>query len=341
MRHDLVLGRGLLPCDRNLAAREPAGDRGYLEVRDIAIVAIECLTRDFSSIGKEQNLDGSGHVRGVNFLASVAAFDRFFLDHASDQRIPLARSRRVCEPVNARRPQRTDWPALAEPVTVHECLDRGLVSTIMARHPERMRFIEGPVGHDLLMHGAARDEDETADPGLARRLDEPDCSHHVRLDELHHVPLATSESALGTIERGMNHRVSSLNQVPRAIVITEAAFNPGDRAPRQRRRKVTEVARRAVPAEEAGAPRRRDEPPGTAPENPLPRSRRSSSARLSSSLGITLGSSKAAQETGPGLRRRLQSLYFGVDQDRQQATCQLSSPSVALRRAHRSQTPTS
>ena len=90
----------------------------------------------------------------------------------------------------------------------------------------------------------------------------------------------------------MNHRVGPLNQVPRAIVITEAAFDPGDRAPRQRCGKVTQVARRAVPAEEL-VPRAARCATRYRPRKPVAPVTAIFIGRLSSSPGITLNSSTA------------------------------------------------
>ncbi len=95
---------------------------------------------------------------------------------------------------------------------MNELLQGGLVGTVMAHRPNRVRFVQGPVVENLLVHRAGRDEHEPSDPSLPCGLNEPDRAHDVLLHELDGVALAAAEPAARMVKRGVDRRVATRDQ---------------------------------------------------------------------------------------------------------------------------------
>src|SRR5262245_11841343 len=106
----------------------------------------------------------------MDFFAALRRMDRFAAPHLSDEIVPTAVAGGMGQAINAGRPQGADRPILAESEAVDELLEGGLVRSVVTCRPQRMRFVQGAVAEDDLMHGAGGDEDEARHAGRARRL---------------------------------------------------------------------------------------------------------------------------------------------------------------------------
>ena len=169
---DLVLRPAVEVRDLARAAGQLLRDPGHLLLGDVPVVAVERLAGDRLGVGVQQQFDGAGDVGGVDLLAPFRRGDRLAAQHLADEVVPAAGPGRVGQAVDAGRPQGADRPALAQAVAVDERLQRRLVRPVMARRPQRVGFVQRPVGQDHLVDGAGGDEHEARHTGLEGGLEE-------------------------------------------------------------------------------------------------------------------------------------------------------------------------
>jgi hypothetical protein len=108
---------------------------------------------------------------------------------------------------------------------VDEFLDGRLVGAIVAGWPQGVSFVQRPIVQDFLVNRARRDEHKSAGASGPRCLDQSNRSHHIFLDEVHDIALATAKAAARMVQSCVNHGVAAPHE-HRFIAVGQFSKNP-------------------------------------------------------------------------------------------------------------------
>jgi len=154
------------------AAAESLRDGCHFVLRNVPVVAIENFATNLACFRFQQNAYRFRHVGRMDLLATAFARDRFATNDAGNEVIPFALVNRMIHAINAGRTNCTNRILLAKTETVDELFDRCFVSTVVTGGPSRMPFIKWTIVENPIVHGAARNKNESLHASDSRGLDQ-------------------------------------------------------------------------------------------------------------------------------------------------------------------------